>query len=257
MSVGALAFLLMPSRGIAGLVLSLCGAALCGALLLASHSQTALIVLLAIILLSFLSALLRLEWRQAWGSVLLLLLTCAPLAWLAVSHANSLTLLLHRDITLTGRSRIWAYASLSFVKRPWLGYGYGAFWWVADESRQVLALIGYKTPHAHNGFLDLGLQLGVAGVAVFLAGWLVALCAAVRHLRLHPVKCARWPLLYLCFIAIYSVTENSLLIPNSLLWVLYIAAAATVMRSPLPQTAPDSCRNCASISPAVLSATVR
>jgi exopolysaccharide production protein ExoQ len=251
MSLGALAFLLLPRRGIASFVLSLCGTSLCVGLLVASHSQTALIVLLVIILFSSLSALLRLEWRQALGSVLSLLLACVPLTWLAVSHANALTLLLHRDTTLTGRAKIWVYASLSFLKRPWLGYGYGAFWWVADESRQVLALIGYKTPHAHNGFLDLGLQLGIVGVAVFLAGWLVAFRAAIRHLRQDAAKAARWPLLCLCFIAIYSLTENSLLIPNSLLWVLYIAANTTVMRS--PRSTLELCWNRVPIPPTMVS----
>jgi exopolysaccharide production protein ExoQ len=236
MSLGAMAFLLLPRRTMAGFVASCLGSAFCIAMLIASRSQTALVVLLAVVIFAAFSRVLRWEWRQASGTALLLVATAAPLAWLAFVHAETLTTFLHRDITLTGRSKIWEYATTSFFKRPLLGYGYGAFWWVADESRQALALIGYKTPHAHNGFLDLGLQLGVFGVVLFAAGWLAAVWAALRFQRIHRAGEARWPLLYLLFIILYSFTENSLLTPNSLFWILYVAAGTTVIRQPLRGT---------------------
>lgn len=232
MSLGTVAFFALPRCNLSTHLSAIGGATLCAALLVASHSQTALVVLLAIMSLGVLSAILGWEWRQATGSALLLLTCSIPAVWIAISHASDLTALLHRDQSLTGRSKIWTFALLSFAKHPWIGYGYGAFWWVAQESRQTLALIGYKTPHAHNGFLDLGLQLGGIGIAIFVASWFWAVFAAIRYLRHHSGPEGRWPLLYLAFIVFYSLTENSLLTPNSLLWILYVAACVSITLKP-------------------------
>jgi O-antigen ligase len=173
----------------------------------------------------------------------LLIVACAPAVWIAFAQGDTLLASLHRDVTFTGRARIWSFALLSFFRQPWLGYGYGAFWWVSSESRQALALIGYPTPHAHNGFLDLGLQLGFLGIALFLAGWVVALSRAVRNVHTTTAPSSRWPLLYLLFVVFYSLTENSLLAPNSLLWILYVAACCRVSQDDsrrLPPTPPGT-----------------
>jgi exopolysaccharide production protein ExoQ len=233
-SLGALGFLSLDRQSVAKFVLSWSGAALCLATLLASHSQTALLVLLAMSVSVLLSKLLLWEWRLATGTGLLLLIVAVAGCWFGYEHADTLFASLHRDVTFTGRDRIWSFSALSFLRQPWLGYGYGAFWWVASESRQALAFIGYPTPHAHNGFLDLGLQLGFVGIVLFLAGWVVALGRAVRNFQATRSSSERWPLVYLLFVVCYSLTENSLLSPNSLLWMLYVAACCRVAldRSP-------------------------
>lgn len=233
MSLGVVAFLSLDRATLPGILFAWSGAALCGAMLLASHSQTALVVVVAMIVVPCFSALLRWDWRQASASFLSLLLVALPLAWFASQHSDDLLDLLHRDATLTGRARIWTFAALSFARHRWLGYGYGAFWWVSNESRQTLALIRYPTPHAHNGLLDLGLQLGIVGIAVFLFGWLINAFAAVRTLCCSASREARWPWLYLLFLLFYTLTENSLLSPNSLLWILYVSACSSVTLNPI------------------------
>ena len=35
---------------------------------------------------------------------------------------------LGRSATLTGRTRIWQMSLDNIAQRPWLGYGFGAFW---------------------------------------------------------------------------------------------------------------------------------
>ncbi len=233
MSLGVIAFLSLDRTTLPAILFSWSGAALCGTLLLASHSQTALLVLIAMIVAQCGSALLRLGWRQASAAFLSLLLMALPLAWFAFERSENLLILLHRDATLTGRARIWSFAALSFAHHRWLGYGYGAFWWVSNESRQTLALIRYPTPHAHNGLLDLGLQLGIVGIAIFLTGWIVSAFAAARNIRRSASHECRWPLLYLLFLLLYTVTENSLLSPNSLLWIFYVSACTSVTLKPI------------------------
>lgn len=67
--------------------------------------------------------------------------------------------------TLTGRTTIWAAAVAAWVKEPITGYGYGA------GSRFVaLASIGKdELTHAHNGFLETLLGVGLLGFIPFIA----------------------------------------------------------------------------------------
>jgi O-antigen ligase len=249
MAIGAVACLSTSRRTALGWGASLAGAALCCSVLHMAHSQTALLVLLFVLAVRSFSFLLRGDWRTSLGASLLGVLAAALVVAMAITHLDSLTQLLHRDTTLTGRARIWLFATLSIAQRPWLGYGYGAFWWVSHQSQQALALIRYETPHAHNGYLDLLLQLGGVGTAVFALGWMVAAARAVRHLRHNHHPEAHWPILYLIFLAAHSLTENSLLIVNSLLWILYVAASCNLAQVKSPQTS-YLCCNPTSVTPA-------
>jgi O-antigen ligase len=84
------------------------------------------------------------------------------------------------------RPRIWARAAERFRDAPWLGHGFG---------REILAPSFVPiTPrntdhpeirHAHNVFLDVALQLGIAGLAIFVA-LLLALAREYRHFLADP-----------------------------------------------------------------------
>jgi O-antigen ligase len=89
---------------------------------------------------------------------------------------------LDRDL----RPRIWAVAAERFREAPWLGHGFG---------REVLAASFIPiTPratqhpevrHAHNVFIDVALELGLAGLAVFVA-LLIALAREYRKFLTDP-----------------------------------------------------------------------
>jgi O-antigen ligase len=136
--------------------------------------------------------------------------------------------LLGRDATLSGRTAIWGQVLHCIALRPWFGYGYGAFWrGMQGPSLQVSAAVHFMVVHAHNGFLEMALELGAAGLAVFLLSWsraLRQLWSAWRHGETDRVA---WPLAVLVLIVLYDLDENTLLIYNGLFWILYAAAAAT------------------------------
>jgi len=75
-----------------------------------------------------------------------------------------------RDASLTGRTQVWARV-LSFVKSPWLGYGFESFW-MGDRIR---ALYGWGGNQAHNGYIEVYVNLGYVGLfflgAVILSGY--------------------------------------------------------------------------------------
>lgn len=86
------------------------------------------------------------------------------------------------DLTFTGRTDLWAFMLQEILQRPFLGYGYGAFWDVGLDNDPLARAPGgswllYVEPgyinQAHHGYLDLWAQAGlpamILGVWIFLA----------------------------------------------------------------------------------------
>lgn len=109
-------------------------------------------------------------------------------------------------------------------KKPWLGYGYGVFWEKSSESSIVLQTVQWDAPNAHNGFLDLWLSLGLLGFLVFIIGFVINLFKAIYLIRRNQTSESIWLLVYLTFMILSNLTESTLLVQNSMEWVLYVAA---------------------------------
>ncbi|MEH2068463.1 MAG: O-antigen ligase family protein [Nostoc sp.] len=147
-------------------------------------------------------------------------------AWF-VTYADQILGSVGKDTTLTGRSEIWPAVLELIAKKPWLGYGYGAFWYGSDTSgaAYVQAAAGWPAPSAHNGFLDLWLALGLLGVLVFLMGLLINFFRGIYLIRLNKMPENNvWLLIYLTFTIVSNFTETILLEQNSIEWTLYVSA---------------------------------
>lgn len=73
---------------------------------------------------------------------------------------KTLPSLFNRTETLTGRTEIWQSLVPYAKKNIFLGYGYGGFW--TTSLRNLIA------SHAHNGYLDTILELGLIGLILFV-----------------------------------------------------------------------------------------
>lgn len=135
-----------------------------------------------------------------------------------------------KDITLTGRTYIWAAVIEKIQERPLLGYGYSGFWLGEDsESVDVLKNIDWKgAPNAHNGLLDLWIDLGFLGVSVFLLGFLMSYIRGLRWLRLTKSVEALWVLEFLPFMLIDSQDASNILGQNDIFWALYVAVVLSI-----------------------------
>jgi exopolysaccharide production protein ExoQ len=135
---------------------------------------------------------------------------------------------LNRDSTLTGRTEIWAAVLPAIKQRALLGYGFGSFW--TDARRELY----YHMPSAHNGYLDILLELGEVGLA-FYAIWLLS-CARQLHRAL--ARDYEWASLAICFLVmtlIYNTTESAL---NSLVEnISAVLVFASLVASCEPATA--------------------
>ena len=134
-----------------------------------------------------------------------------------------------RDSTLTGRTAIWQQVWVAVLKHPILGYGFAAFWQgMKGESYNVILALRFVVFHAHNGFLEVWLELGAAGLLLFFLSYLRAWSKLWSILRSEEMGDAYWMVFVLILVAVYDLDENTLLPFNGLFWILYVGAIANI-----------------------------
>jgi len=71
-----------------------------------------------------------------------------------------------RGYEMQGRDALWNECLKFSAKRPFLGYGYDAFW-TRDFTFAVTDASGFTSQHTHNAFLDLLLGIGIPGAVMY------------------------------------------------------------------------------------------
>lgn len=71
-----------------------------------------------------------------------------------------ITSVVGRQENLTGRADVWRQLVPVAMQRPFLGYGYAGFW--STEAR-----VDFDISESHNGYLDIILALGFAGLVIY------------------------------------------------------------------------------------------
>ncbi len=194
-------------------------------LVVMARSAGSLVVSLALLSVIPLFRSLRLRFTTAVGVWTVSILLGAILLTLFVANLEPVFAALGRDTTLTGRTEIWAAVMTSIAHRPWLGYGYNAFWqqW-SGPSAAVLSAVGWDTPHSHNGWLDLWLDLGLVGLITFGLGLGLAVQAGLVRARQTNRAADLLPLVFLTYLVLINMSEASILKQHSLFWAMYVAA---------------------------------
>lgn len=234
MSLSTAVFFFLALGGRRHRWLTWCGFCLSLGLLLLSGAKTALVVLLTVLILLPLYRALR----EAYTIIVPILITCVfavggGLVWLS-SNLDSTFGVLGRDATLTGRTDIWSAVVGMIAERPWLGYGYSAFWlgWEGESAQVWIRLSAFTAnlypTHSHNGMLDLWLDLGFVGGVLFTLVFLLTFGRALRLIRSTKTMEGVWPLAYMTFMLLNGVTYPIGLEKNNIWWVLYVAIVITL-----------------------------
>jgi exopolysaccharide production protein ExoQ len=156
-------------------------------------------------------------WRLMRGKQSLLVgvliaLTFSLVIYWLLAFPETIFQVLGRDATLTGRTDLWSKLLPVIANRPVLGYGYAAFWTGSNaEVLNVWITAGRLVPIADNGYLDLCLSLGAAGLSLFLCVFTGAFRKAIEYLRSERGFVAVWPVTYLCIFAADNICESALL----------------------------------------------
>jgi O-antigen ligase len=147
-------------------------------------------------------------------------------AYVAIAHRADVTTSVGKDPSLTGRTELWRMAIRSIEERPVLGYGYAAFW---GRDQQLAWRIRENSnwptaPHSHNGYLEIGLGLGLVGFATLLVVYAKMGRQAYRYLANNRSTLTMVPLIYLIFFIFYQFTEGTLVGGNSIFWIMFVLA---------------------------------
>lgn len=135
------------------------------------------------------------------------------------------------DATFTGRDALWAFTYRSAMEYPLLGHGYGAFWDVGPGGDPLLRIepgvwLGDIEPglinQAHNGYLELWLQLGLPAVLLAVVTVIMAAMKGALSAMLTPASGGeRAALVFmtsmLVLYLIHNLTEASLFIRGIIL----------------------------------------
>jgi len=204
------------------------GAVLCGALVLLSTSTTALLAMLVVLAGGVALAGLRQGGVVLLGTLWMGLVLALALGGVILLAPEALLEAFGKDATLTGRTGLWEALSRRIEIRPWEGYGYGAFW--TDPNGPAFYVrrdVEWRAPTAHNGWLEVLIQLGWMGLALFAAHF--ALSAAAASRRLVSGGEGMWAVLSTALFALFSLSESTIMQQNNINWVLYVATTAKLL----------------------------
>jgi O-antigen ligase len=120
---------------------------------------------------------------------------------------------------MTGRSGIWKLVLGLIEQRPIFGWGWTSHWMPGVKPYEGLVVIN-NVPYyqAHNAYLDITLQLGFIGAALFAILFLTTFIKLWRLAVRHTVALYLWPILIFMGLSVWSLTESRILIEIG--WVL-------------------------------------
>jgi O-antigen ligase len=131
------------------------------------------------------------------------------------------------DATFTGRTEIWKFAVDHVAQRPITGYGFATFWGTEQVVYGMSGATWANTAsHAHNGFVDLALTIGIPGSALVTL-WLMVLPLFDYYRAPDEPDGAALKLLFLriCLFAAFESCFETMFTQLGAFWLILIAAA--------------------------------
>ena len=135
---------------------------------------------------------------------------------------------LGKDPTLSSRTEIWSQSMQLVLERPLLGQSIASFW-----QQGIVEATGMWFPNAHNGYLQLAIELGLVGLSLFLFQLSTTLVRSLAWTQFRD-RAAVWPYCVAAFVLVYNLWEVATVQESSVLWVLYVSASLAA-RAPLPR----------------------
>jgi len=136
-----------------------------------------------------------------------------------------------RNSTFTGRIPLWQALIEIGSQRPILGSGLGNFWII--NLRQMWDRFGFHPIQAHNGYIDVFLDLGIVGL-IFL--FLLIFHTYKKIMESFNENWKFAALMYVLFVTIlfHNFTEATLARPANLLWALFLLSTIVTKKRPAP-----------------------
>jgi O-antigen ligase len=174
--------------------------------------------------------------KPAFMNIMVLTLLAVPVSALFLNVGTSLVENLGRNSTLTGRTFIWR-AAFSLVQNPLFGTGFESFW-LGPRYVRMGELIGIPgINEAHNGYIEVFLNLGWVGIA------LLTLLLVTAYRRIATAVRWRAPaaslrLAYFMVAVAYNFSEAAFKMMSPV-WITFLLAAMVVSETPLTGDSPS------------------
>lgn len=126
--------------------------------------------------------------------------------------------LLGREPSLTSRVPMWADL-ISLVRNPLVGFGYESFW--LGERQEIIYADWGISGNAHNGYLEMYLNLGLIGV-FFIAAWYISGLVRIRRQIRDDYAAGILRFALLLVIAVHGYTEAAFYGVSSIWMLLFI-----------------------------------
>ena len=156
--------------------------------------------------------------------VLLFLIFTSLMMFLLLANFNAFLTVNDRDVTLSGRTTLWDTLWQFISAKPWLGYGYGSFFSGEGREANLLWQVHNWSPvHAHNGYIQLWLNLGLIGLIVFILGYVTCLFNSLFKYLVFKDLRMLWIFLFLIYTIFSNMTEVSFF-SSSNIWIITLAS---------------------------------
>ena len=157
---------------------------------------------------------------------------CASISVLFLGFSPGVLKTMGRDPTLTARTEIWTVV-LSIANNSLVGTGFESFW-LGPRLEKIWSVYSWGPAEAHNGYLEIFLNLGWVGLAllalVIAAGYRTVVAAYRRHLPTGNL----W-LAYFVVGLIYNFTEAAFFRMMAPAWIFFLLAITGVPESQYPK----------------------
>jgi O-antigen ligase len=199
-----------------------------------SRSRTAQMGIVMLLPFSLMVRTVRLPGLMRVWAFYLLALGTLTFTIVNFEYFDDVMVALGKDPSLTGRVPLWSMLFADIARRPLLGYGYGAFF-VADNSEldYINKTLGWIVPEAHQGYIDMTIQLGWTGLLLLI--WIVAgtILRALSAMRERSAPWASVAAVYALGLVMTNMTEATMMHHGTLDSVLlpYFAAALSQERA--------------------------
>jgi O-antigen ligase len=193
-----------------------------------THSKTAMAALpLALIVSVIMARAAKPARGVAVALSLLVALNLLSIGSIYIAPIHAVVDAIMPDATFTGRTDIWKFAIDHVAQRPITGYGFATFWGTEQVVYGMTGATWANTAsHAHNGFVDLALTIGIPGSALVTL-WLIVLPLFDYYRAPDEVESAALKMLFLriCLFAAYESCFDTAFTQLGALWLILIAAA--------------------------------
>lgn len=192
-------------------------------MLVLSKSSAALISLLGLVFIFSLLGILRLQYELMASVITFTMLAVAIITVGIIDNQDVILSLFGKDPSLTGRTDLWEFMTEIALRRPWLGYGYGAFWAANSGAEEVWRAFAWTPPNSHNGYIDTWLNIGLIGLFIFAVGFIKNLSISLLLIRKYGTPEVVLPFMLLVYLGISNYSESALMLQNDFFWVIYVS----------------------------------